>query len=679
MPRVPTAQDSGIGNAQANSTNLRQNLSINPGQFGGEKAKEIIAIGEALGGVSNVVNDTALKIKQEDDNQASLNAYTKASDEKREFLNAPDTGLYSQRGSNAIGAVKTATKTMDEIYEKYSEALQNDEQKEQFTSLWGRTRETALNGAARHEAKERQTYKEETTAAIVSDAINDSYQNYTDVNVVNESLERGESVIRINGSGKPPEVIAAKVLEFKSSVRRSVVERLMEDHLPTAKKYFKDHQKDITPDVQKAIKSSFDKYENKINKNAEASIKAITSRMSEGLEIPEAELHQVGKSMHSSTDKDLIKKWNAVVQAQSFQKEAKKLTPTQLEGLINSELIPAVKNDGATEGEFTRLNMANKLLNKMSTELKSDPINWASQSGQFDIGVIDINNPNTLTERTARALEVANTYGTEPAFFSNEEAAEITEGLERAPAQQQLEFAKAIQFSAGELAPYALAQVAKKNKTLGYAAGLSLKSPEHRDIALSVLKGKAALKDNPNLVVSKAEANVIFNKVMENSLQNLPNQAAAIRQSADARYIDLAQSEGEDLSTVNSDLYERALREVLGGRDDNDTGVAKINGQKFILPANVDENTFERFTKNLDDPILVGFSQTKTAPIYSTGKKATPKQIASDGQFLSVGDSKYLIKMRSDDNFLQADKTGGYYVLDLSTDIVEKISKREAK
>lgn len=207
------------------------------------------AYGEELGRSAQFTGALVLRraqqIAEEDDANAAMEAYLKVSEKLRSYLHDPDTGVYAQRGRRALGSYQATEEQLGELRREASQGLTNDRQRNAFTALWNRRQEASLDGVARHVARERQTYKDATTAAMVQDAIDNAANAYTDPSAIRQSLAAGTAAIRANGQGDPPELTQQKLEAFRSTLHKGVIDRMLVADAAGAQVYYDAHRGDI--------------------------------------------------------------------------------------------------------------------------------------------------------------------------------------------------------------------------------------------------------------------------------------------------------------------------------------------------------------------------------------------------------------------------------------------------
>lgn len=209
-----------------------------------------------------------------------------------------------------------------------------------------------------------------------------------------------------------------------------------------------------------------------------------------------------------------------------------------------------------------------------------------------------------------------------------------------------------------------------------YLSGLMAESPGHSQTAANVLRGMEMIAHDKSLKPAYGQINPIFRDTLGDAQRMLnPQVSQAINEAATALYV----FQGGDPDTINTSLFEGAIREVLGGMAGNsDTGIADLRPtswgfrygsiEKTILPPNVTTNEFVNWKDGMIPDDLIEYSKTQEPPLYGNGSPVPVEDIVNEGVFVKVGPNDYIIKMASDSlPLVTAD--GDYYRMQLPTEV----------
>ena len=224
-----------------------QRIQASPADFGAQIGDAIAQGGMRLANVADRLAGRAIEMKREDDAIKVEQAFAGWSDRERSFLNDPERGLYTRRGANALGAYDEATKWWDESAKSTVEGLENPNQQRLMQSMLARRRDAALDGVARHVARERQTAMGETWNARLRSIEQDAAASFNDEGKINALLQEADSGTVFWGQrqGQSQEVLDLARRTARSSIRSAVVERLAESDPIAAKTYLDKHREEI--------------------------------------------------------------------------------------------------------------------------------------------------------------------------------------------------------------------------------------------------------------------------------------------------------------------------------------------------------------------------------------------------------------------------------------------------
>jgi hypothetical protein len=255
LVRVPTYEG-----PQVRPTPLRAEQSIRAPEaaFGGATAQAVSQVGKDIGQVASLLDRRAEEHGKEDAELAAFNAYSAASAEQQKLFYEGDTAIYRRRGAQAMGSTNEAAVELKRIGEDTGKGLTSPYAQEQFSKLWSRHQNSEMGAVSRHEAGQRQEFRDQTTAGILATSQNQAALRFNDEGEVNTQIGLGEMAIRANTKGLPPDQVQAHIKTFTSGVRKAVVLRRMLDDPLGADAYFREHANDFEPDdivtLERALK-----------------------------------------------------------------------------------------------------------------------------------------------------------------------------------------------------------------------------------------------------------------------------------------------------------------------------------------------------------------------------------------------------------------------------------------
>jgi hypothetical protein len=237
---------------------VSQDIRAPVAAFGGATAQAVEQAGQQFGQVASLIDRRAEQHAKEDSELAAFNAYTEASQRTQKLFYEGDNAIYSRRGGQAIGSSNEAATELKRIGEETGTGLTSPYAKQQFDKLWARHQDSEMGAVSRHEAGQRQEYRDQTTAGVLATSQTNAALRYNDPKEVENQIGLGETVIRANARGLPPDQVDAHIQAFKSGVYKAVVLRQMVDDPLGADKTFREHADQFTADdivtVERALK-----------------------------------------------------------------------------------------------------------------------------------------------------------------------------------------------------------------------------------------------------------------------------------------------------------------------------------------------------------------------------------------------------------------------------------------
>lgn len=198
--------------AQIQTTQARNTTRATPDAFGA-------AVGQGMRGVARGLDQMEARRQQMEEEQAAADArlaYARLNDSLRERMSG-DNGYLTQTGRNAIDGYETFEQDVDRLRMEVGAEL-SPRAREVFDALAQQRRESALNAAARHAARERQTYQQQAHEAYVAARGEQAVSLWPDPDGFGEQLRIGSTDIAIERTrrGEPAELVELAQTEFES-------------------------------------------------------------------------------------------------------------------------------------------------------------------------------------------------------------------------------------------------------------------------------------------------------------------------------------------------------------------------------------------------------------------------------------------------------------------------------
>lgn len=376
-----------------------------------------------------------------------------------------------------------------------------------------------------------------------------------------------------------------------------------------------------------------------IASEAKVMISSAKERMENGYALPEDEASSIAAIVAASGDAKAAKSWLDLQDTKNLVESMQQLNPAQLANVINTQLEPMAQRDGATEREAMQLEVANNLLSTMTTKLKNDPLSWAARTG-IKVPILDFNKVESLPKRVAAAEAISEKYGlpVEDALFSSAEKIQLSNSLEGMDDGMKLALAKRMQIGFGKYFTKVLGKLSSDEPVFSHAAFLSGLSEQNDNLALDILRGQRILKENPKLKPSDEEKRESLADI-GNTFDYMPEAIPGIIAATDALYVRRSGFSDE----FDQDIYDQALRDVLGERD-GAGGIGELNGQNYLLPFGFTESDLERGLQVMTADELAEMSIGGSPPIYGKDKKpVSGAEIYGDVQLRSIAYGQYAL------------------------------------
>lgn len=183
-------------------------------------------LGQGLGRAGDALERLGRKQKQEFDHARIQDAYVKVSQWQNDFIYHPEKGAKAVRGEKAIGLGDRVIGDFDKFAKELSDTL-DDDQKEQFSGILQRERETTYRELGRHEFGEVERIKGEKYEAAVNVSIGKAANLYKSPDALKLEQGMGEGAIIIRGEqrGWGGEQVQAELAGFREKFHESVAKQ----------------------------------------------------------------------------------------------------------------------------------------------------------------------------------------------------------------------------------------------------------------------------------------------------------------------------------------------------------------------------------------------------------------------------------------------------------------------
>jgi len=367
------------------------------------------------------------------------------------------------------------------------------------------------------------------------------------------------------------------------------------------------------------------------------------------------QLDALRKRVETSGDAEARTSFAQAESIMRWQDVARKAAPAELDDFIRQE-TERLRTTGATPFDVKRLGMADKLLTNMRQGLKSDPLGWADRVGFIQVQPVDFSTPETakasLGLRVQQADGVSKRYGVEPKYLRDDEKQALTNAIEQG-GDGALDAVGRVAHAAGDRARDIFAEVSKNSPTAAIIGGMVTEvgmSGAARDAVDGL-----ALRREPgfqSVAPSKSETRSAVTSVLGSSLSGMPKTETAIIDATNAVYEVRARK--QQLTSFDSGVWQQALREVIGERQDGGKTYGGIvdadptwrGGRSIIIPPFVSKDEWGQVidTMNAVDFDKAGLS----VPIGGDGKLVPMSRIRG-GILVQSGDGRYKVSLGNPD------------------------------
>jgi hypothetical protein len=302
------------------------------------------------------------------------------------------------------------------------------------------------------------------------------------------------------------------------------------------------------------------------------------------------------------------------------------MPPSRIQARIN-ELDTRARHegDGVSPGVLIERDHLKKKLSAASTELKNDPLSYATKMG-VSVGSLDPQNPATFSARARAASQVKSLYGIPLTVLTDEEAAEaVSEWNSSKGAAREAILDRFLMFGP-KGAQAALRQIAPKNSLMAQA-GLALTLPGGRAKARDIIAGADILKENPKIAPVQ-EADEVLRDHVGSALARAPGLSQGLLTAS--RSLSAARVDRQGITDFRPGAFPVAIDAVLGGGRRRDGtmqgGIVDWRGERTLLPADMSEEEFSaaiRGAKVADYQRAAGGK----APVWANGNPVSDQSL----------------------------------------------------
>ncbi len=397
-------------------------------------------------------------------------------------------------------------------------------------------------------------------------------------------------------------------------------------------------------------------------------IDSIESRLSDGFDIPEQEMQAISQQISASNNPELNQLWQEAQTKSAMQRGLSRLNPREQQDYIANVLMPAANQDGATRMEAAKLEIAQKTLQNTVKLAESDPLALYEKRGA-SIPPVDFKDGKSFNARAAFALEASRDYEVpfQNAFFRPNEKAAIETYLKTQPVEKQVQLMDNMVAQLGSNAAAVSSVFEKSTPGFSYAVSMLSADPTKRNVAASIIEGKALLAMDKSLAPKNAQVDLIMQE-WQGYIYS-PAQYSAAKDAAVAIY-----AARNGANTFDDGIMREAIQDAIGGAK------ASINGQNTITPVGVSADQFEAWVQTVSPERITELMQFMPQYLDEKGLPKAPFNFREDRLRLrAIGANRYQLYNAADKPLAGKSSDDGAAIITVTKEDIQKDSSSIAQ
>ena len=412
----------------------------------------------------------------------------------------------------------------------------------------------------------------------------------------------------------------------------------------------------------------------------------ISSIQAAGLDVSVDQMKAVENQVRLIGDPKMKARLRDIQQQGVAAKEMRTWTPDILQGWINDKRAGLIGKAG-TQADAMLITTGEDMLQEMNTQLRNDPLIWASRSGQV-IAPVAFHGDGAVESMRARrdmAGAFAADYAVETRFLTNEDERQLIGLLSTADPQQKVLVLSNIVQGFGADATSVFGRISKDNRLMAHAGGLTVEGPLQAKSAVEIVNGNEAIKSGIKVLPGATEVNQWTSEHLNGAMSMVPQTMASVIEAAKAIYTDRAVKSPPEDGDGQRDLWEDAIDAALGGFEIDGTfsttaygSVGQWNGFGVVLPQNTSSPDFTDLLNLVTDEDLVLASVGGAAPVINDKtRSALTADKFRKARLSSIGDGQYMVDLTHvGTDFALGSGPSGKYVFDM-TKIQKVLTSRQ--
>lgn len=389
----------------------------------------------------------------------------------------------------------------------------------------------------------------------------------------------------------------------------------------------------------------------------------------ERMKVLENQINLIGDEKMKVRFRDLQQQGVATKEMRTWQPEA-------IQNFINKKRAGLIGKE-ASQSDAMLITTAEDMLNEMNTQLRNDPLIWASRAGQV-VEPVSFHGEDAVASMRGRldlAAGFASDYGIEPRYLTNEDERALTSIFSKSNATEKVAVMANIVQGFGSEATKVFGRISKDNRLMAHAGGLTVMGPLQAKSAVEIVNGNQSIADGIKILPGASEVNQWTSEYLNGAMSMVPPTMASVIEATKAIYTDRAIKSPPEEGTAQRNLWEKSMDAALGGFEIDGTfsstvygSVGNWNGFGVVMPNNISNDIFNRMINAVTDEDLLLASVGGGVPTINDRARST---LTADqfrkARLSSIGEGQYLVDLTHVGvDFVLGSGASGQYVFDLS-------------
>ncbi len=402
----------------------------------------------------------------------------------------------------------------------------------------------------------------------------------------------------------------------------------------------------------------------------------ISSILDAGLDVGPERMNAAQGQVDLIGDVAMQVRMRNIQQQAVFTKEFRTWQPDELQGWINDKRA-SLSGKSATQADASLLTSAESMLTEMNTQLRNDPLIWASRSGQA-VEPVSFHGEGAIDSMRARremAAGFAGDYQIEPRYLTNEDERSLISIFSKGTAEEKVLVMSNIVEGFGPESTKVFARISKDNRVMAHAGGLANMGPLQLKNSVQIINGQESIKAGIDVLPGPTDLNQWTSEYTNGSLSMVPQTLGSVIEAAKAIYTDRAIKSAPEEGDGQRDLWEQSIDAALGGFEIDSTfgsttygAIGSWNDFGVVLPKDINTSDFISLMNEVTDEDLALASVGGAVPLINdVNRTPLTAEMFRKARLSSVGEGQYLVDLTHVGvDFALGSGPSGKYVFDLN-------------